>query len=115
MSNDEFNLVLLDELRDDLGQESFASLVAQCAEDVRRRLDTLNRLPAPAQDLVLTRALAHQLKGLFLQFGATAATRDAADLETCAAEAVEAGVARLHHSATRALAFFAATRAGTAA
>jgi hypothetical protein len=115
MSGDEFNLTLLDELKDDLGLESFAVLIGKCADDVRVRLDKLTRLAAPAQDLATTRALAHQLKGLFLQFGATAATRDAADLETCTAEAVDASLARVFHSATRALAFFAETQTGESA
>lgn len=110
MSVEEFNPALLDELRDDLGPESFALLIGQCAEDVRVRLERLTGLPAPARDLALTRSLAHQLKGLFLQFGANVATRDAADLETCPVEAVDAGVARVRQSAMRALAFFDETR-----
>jgi hypothetical protein len=50
--------------------------------------------------------LAHQLKGLFLQFGAQAAARDAAALETATPDEADEKRERLRRSATRALDFF---------
>jgi len=102
----EFDQSLLDMLNEDLGPETFAFLLDKCVEDVRIRLEKLSSLPSLGEDPATVRFLAHQLKGVFLQFGANAASRDAAALET--ADSGNAGdrLARLRVSAMRALDHF---------
>jgi hypothetical protein len=112
MNAEEFDLEALAELREDLGSETFSFLIGKCAQDVRERLDKLG-LAAPARDMAQIRALAHQLKGLFLQFSADATMRDATALESGAAETIDASVAHLRASATRALAFFESQQEGS--
>lgn len=114
MDGDEFDSASLDRLSEDLGRETFIFLIGRCAEDVRERLDKLNALPDSPERPEQARRLAHQLKGLFLQFGADRAAQDAAALEACATETFDAGLAELSRSATRALAFFEARRDASA-
>ena len=102
----EFDQSLLQELNEDLGPETFVFLLGKCIEDVGLRLEKLSALPSAAADPATTRALAHQLKGLFLQFGANAAMHDAAALETAAPNDADQSLQRLQQSATRALAHF---------
>jgi hypothetical protein len=102
----EFDHTLLEELNEDLGAETFLLLLGQCVEDVGVRLGKLSALPSAAADPAATRALTHQLKGLFLQFGATAAMRDAAALEAATPVDADEKLARLRQSATRALVHF---------
>ena len=102
----EFDQSLLQELNEDLGPETFVFLLGKCIEDVGLRLEKLSALPSVAADPATTRALAHQLKGLFLQFGANAAMHDAAALETAAPDDADQSLQRLRQSATRALAHF---------
>ena len=77
-SADAFDEGALGELREDLGDETFIQLLGKCVEDIRGRLA---RLEAVGQDGKETRAIAHQLKGLFSQFGATEAARAGAVTE----------------------------------
>lgn len=101
----EFDQSMLDMLNEDLGPETFVFLLEKCAEDVRLRLEKLAALPSPV-DPAPVRALAHQLKGVFLQFGANAARIDAAALETAEPGNVAERLERLRASATRALEHF---------
>lgn len=101
----EFDQGMLDMLNEDLGAETFVFLLGKCAEDIRFRLEKLSALPSLA-DLTPVRALAHQLKGVFLQFGANAARIDAAALETAEPGNVAERLERLRASATRALDHF---------
>lgn len=107
----EFDQTLLDDLNEDLGPETFVFLLGQCIEDVGVRLKKLSGLPSAAADSLATRALAHQLKGLFLQFGAQAAARDATALEAAAPAEADEKREKLRQSATRALALFEQARA----
>ncbi len=93
------------ELREDLGDESFVRLLGRCIEDILERLGKLGAAVA-ASDGKQTRALAHQLKGLFAQFGATTAADAASATETCDDGAMAQSVAALQRSATTALARF---------
>ena len=102
----EFDQALLEELNEDLGPETFLFLLRQCVEDVSVRLGKLLALPSAAADPAATRALTHQLKGLFLQFGANTAMRDAAELEAATPDDAEAKLERLRRSGARALAHF---------
>lgn len=102
----DFDTSLLDDLNEDLGPETFVFLLGKCIEDAGVRLDRLSALPSAAADPAATRTLAHQLKGLFLQFGAQAAARDAAALETATPDEADEKRERLRRSATRALDFF---------
>jgi hypothetical protein len=102
----DFDSSLLDDLKEDLGPETFVFLLGKCIEDVGFRLEKLSALPSAAADPAATRALAHQLKGLFLQFGAPAATRDAAALENATPDDADDKLDRLRRSATRALVHF---------
>jgi hypothetical protein len=102
----EFDQSLLQELNEDLGPETFVFLLGKCVEDVGLRLEKLSALSSAAADPVATRALAHQLKGLFLQFGANAAMHDASALETATPDEADQRLQKLRQSATRALAHF---------
>jgi hypothetical protein len=102
----DFDTSLLDDLNEDLGPETFVFLLGKCIEDIGVRLDRLSALPSAAADPAATRALAHQLKGLFLQFGAGSAARDAAALETATPDEADEKRERLQRGATRALGFF---------
>ena len=99
----EFDEAALAELREDLGDESFVRLLGKCVEDVVARLA---RLEAAVGDDKQVRALAHQLKGLFAQFGATGAARTASAAETCSEEAIAESLTALRASAAAALARF---------
>jgi CheY-like chemotaxis protein/HPt (histidine-containing phosphotransfer) domain-containing protein len=70
----------LRQLSDDLGPEAMATALAQFEFDARAFLERL-RLSAAADDGEQMRKTAHRLKGLFLQFGASAAARHSAELE----------------------------------
>ncbi len=96
----EFDEAALAELLEDLGNESFVRLLGKCVEDVVARLAKLEA--ATGEDKQI-RALAHQLKGLFAQFGATEAARAAAAAETCGDDAVAESVSALRASAAAAL------------
>jgi hypothetical protein len=107
----EFDQSMLDMLNEDLGPETFAFLLGQCVDDVRLRLEKLSSLPSLTADPAVVRFLAHQLKGVFLQFGANAASQDAAALEAADSDNVDERLAgerlsRLQASAKRALDHF---------
>lgn len=70
----------LRQLSDDLGPEAMAAALAQFEFDARAFLERL-RSSADADDGEHVRKTAHRLKGLFLQFGASAAARRSAELE----------------------------------
>lgn len=116
----DFDLRLLSELREDLGEDSFGPILDACVSDISLRLEKLAEFCArrrhaaqegrEPEDLATARALAHQLKGLFMQFGATAAAGDARKLESCEAAALEARVTALHESGARAVIYFGRQR-----
>ncbi|WP_294541246.1 Hpt domain-containing protein [uncultured Rhodoblastus sp.] len=106
----EFDRSLLEELNEDLGPETFLLLLRQFVEDVGVRLEKLSALPSAAADPAATRALTHQLKGLFLQFGANTAMRDAAALEEATPGDAAEKLERLRRSGARALAHFEGLR-----
>jgi CheY-like chemotaxis protein/HPt (histidine-containing phosphotransfer) domain-containing protein len=103
----EFDEAALAELREDLGNESFVRLLGKCVEDVTARLA---KLEAATGDDKQIRALAHQLKGLFAQFGATGAARAASEAETCGGDTVAECVSALRASAAAALHRFESLR-----
>jgi signal transduction histidine kinase/DNA-binding response OmpR family regulator len=70
----------LRQLSQDLGPDGMAATLAQFELDARAGLERL-RASAAADDGDQVRKTAHRLKGLFLQFGASAAARHAAELE----------------------------------
>lgn len=70
----------LRQLSDDLGPEAMAAALAQFESDTRAFLEQL-RSSAAADDGEQVRKTAHRLKGLFLQFGASAAAMHSAELE----------------------------------
>jgi HPt (histidine-containing phosphotransfer) domain-containing protein len=78
-----FDPAEIEDLVNDLGPESVAGLLRSAIEDISARLAHLRDLPG--ENLAEGRALAHQLKGLFGQFGAREAAREAAALEACGA------------------------------
>jgi HPt (histidine-containing phosphotransfer) domain-containing protein len=92
-------------LREDLGEESFVGLIGKCVEDVLERLGKLETAAA-TDDRQQIRELAHQLKGLFAQFGATEAARAAATAEACGDEPLAPSLAALLQSAATVLARF---------
>ena len=90
----EFDESAVNELREDLGEQSFVRLLGKCVEDVTERLGKLDGAAA-ANDEKQIRALAHQLKGLFAQFGATEAARAASEVETCEAVGIHGNLSAL--------------------
>ena len=84
----------LAELCDALGPEAFHRLVAQFVEDTVGSLDEIRRAHGNA-DIRRVQAEAHRLKGLFAQFGATAAAEAALSLERSDSVDVDAHVALL--------------------
>ena len=109
MPADAFDESALEELREDLGDETFARLLGKCVEDVRERLGRLDEAAA-AKDHVKTRAIAHQLKGLFAQFGAIEAAATASATETSGDDAIADSLPILARAAAAALLRFAALR-----
>jgi hypothetical protein len=107
----EFDDSALDELREDLGDAFVMRLVGTCAADVAAILE---KMPATyaAEDEIMTRALAHKLRGLCAQFGALEAERAAAETETCESDTIEHRMVWLRDAATRALARFERIRDG---
>lgn len=105
----EFDESALNELREDLGEDSFVRLLGSCVEDVAQRLGKLDEA-ARADDPKQIQALAHQLKGLFAQFGASGAARAASEVETCEADRIDPALAALKESAATALARFESLR-----
>ncbi len=106
---DAFDESALAELREDLGDESFERLLGKCVEDVRERLDRLKQC-ASASDGKQIRAIAHQLKGLFAQFGALAAAAAASATELGGEEASADNLAALERTAAVALQRFETMR-----
>ena len=102
----EFDESALAELREDLGPESFGRLIATCIDDVRRRIAVLDASAGSEA----TRALAHQLRGLFAQFGAVQATQAAAETELSDENSLAENLRRLKQFATRALTKFETIR-----
>jgi HPt (histidine-containing phosphotransfer) domain-containing protein len=70
----------LRQLAEDLGPDAMAATLAQFELDARAGFERL-RASAAADDGEQVRKTAHRLKGLFSQFGASAAARHAAELE----------------------------------
>ena len=99
-----FDKSIVDEMREEMGKETFARLIAQCAKDVRLRM---NQLQSPrCSGSQAARAVAHQLRGLFAQFGAVGAARVAATAETCDERNLPDNLAMLKKSAAEVLASF---------
>ncbi|WP_170153082.1 PAS-domain containing protein [Roseiarcus fermentans] len=96
---------VLAELREDLGDDSFARLLGRCVEDIQERLGKLEAAAA-ANDGKQIRALAHQLKGLLAQFGAAEAAAAASTAETGDDGAMAQNLATLRAAAEAALARF---------
>lgn len=78
-----FDPAEIEDLVEDVGPQAVARLLMSCIEDVTARVTHLRDLPG--EELAAGRALAHQLKGLFGQFGAREAAAEAAALEACGA------------------------------
>ena len=57
-----FDKSIVDEMREEMGNETFARLIAQCAKDVRFRMDQLQSPRCSGSQAA--RAVAHQLRGL---------------------------------------------------
>lgn len=102
---------VLQELREDLGEESFAMLLGRCVEDIEDRLLKLDAA-TDASDGKQARALAHALKGLFAQFGAAEAAGAASAAETADDGALADTVAALRLRAAAALTGFKTLRDG---
>ena len=102
----EFDESAVTELREDLGPESFGRLIATCIDDVRRRIDALDSLAGSEA----TRGLAHQLRGLFAQFGAVQAAQAAAATELSDEHSFTENLQRLKQYAARALEKFKTIR-----
>jgi hypothetical protein len=107
----EFDDSALDELREDLGAAFVVRLVGTCAADVAAILEKLPTTYAD-EDEIMTRALAHKLRGLCAQFGALEAERAASETETCESDMIECRLVSLRAAATRALARFERIRDG---
>jgi hypothetical protein len=107
----EFDDSALDELREDLGDALVARLVGTCAGDLATILE---KLPTTytAENEMMTRALAHKLRGLCAQFGALEAERAASETETCESDMIEHRLAWLRDTGMRALARFERIRDG---
>jgi len=99
----------LNELREALGNDTFEMLLSRCSDDIAERLLRLEQAQA-AGDHHKSRALAHQLKGLFSQFGAPNAARIASAAETGADDAIAQNVFHLQRSAAAVIAAFATIR-----
>jgi len=100
-----FDPTEIDELVNDVGPQSAARLLMRCIVDVRERVARLQDLPS--DDLATVHGLAHQLKGLFAQFGAHTASAEAAALEACGSPQAFALRAPIFQGcAMRALAWF---------
>jgi hypothetical protein len=78
---DAFDPAEIEDLVEDVGAQAVARLLMTCIGDIRTRAARLGDLPS--EDIAAGHALAHQLKGLFGQFGALKAAEEAAALETC--------------------------------
>jgi HPt (histidine-containing phosphotransfer) domain-containing protein len=85
---------MISQLKDAVGDASFAWLRDTCIANSTARLDTLSTAMARA-DMDEVRACAHALAGLFAQFGMAAVEKAAREVESAEERLLSAAVASL--------------------